>query len=86
MNKGSSFFTIDSSPPAKIARVPFLAPRSPPETGASIEWQFLEDAEVEISTARLGSEVVMSTRIPPGLRPARAPELGSRRTERTSEG
>lgn len=77
---------IDLSPPAKIARVPFLAPRSPPETGASMAEQFLEAAAADISTAREGSEVVISTTIPPGWRPWRAPEERSRRTERTSEG
>ena len=64
----------------------FLAPRSPPETGASTEKQPLETAEDAISAASEGSEVVISTRTPPGRRPERAPEAGSRRTERTSEG
>lgn len=77
---------VDESPPANMARVPSLAPRSPPETGASTDEQPLEAAAAEISTAKEGSDVVMSTRIPPGLRPERAPEVGSRRTERTSEG
>ena len=75
-----------SSPPAKIESYPFLAPRSPPETGASTEMQFTEEAALDISSAREGSEVVMSTRIPPRDRPDKAPELGSRRTRRTSEG
>ncbi|KAF1862290.1 hypothetical protein Lal_00026816 [Lupinus albus] len=57
-----------------MARVPFLAPRSPPETGASTEWQFFSAAAAAISTASEGSDVVMSTRIPPGRRPERAPE------------
>lgn len=77
---------VFSSPPAKIARVAVFAPRSPPETGASIAAQPLEAAAEEISEAREGSEVVMSTRTPPGRRAERAPELVSRRTERTSEG
>lgn len=64
----------------------FLAPRSPPDTGASIAPQPLAVAAAAISEASEGSEVVMSTRTPPGRRPARAPEVGSRRTERTSEG
>lgn len=75
-----------SSPPAKIARVPFLAPRSPPDTGASIEAQFLADAAAAISTAREGSDVVISTKTPPGRRPERAPCSGSKRTLRTSDG
>lgn len=62
------------------------APRSPPETGASIEEQPAVEAAELISTAREGSEVVMSTSTPPGRRPARAPEEGSRMTWRTSEG
>ena len=78
--------TTDSSPPAKIARVPFFAPKSPPETGASIEAQPLAAAAEEISDAREGSDVVMSIRTPPERRPERVPEEGSRRTERTSEG
>lgn len=75
-----------SSPPAKIESFPFLAPRSPPETGASTEKQSTEEAALDISSAREGSDVVMSTRTPPGDRPDKAPEFGSRRTRRTSEG
>ena len=63
-----------------------MAPRSPPETGASIAAQSLAEAAAEISAASEGSEVVMSTRMPPWRRPERAPELGSSKTERTSEG
>lgn len=63
-----------------------MAPRSPPDTGASMAEQFLEEAAADNSEAREGSEVVMSTMIPPGRRPERAPEEGWRRTWRTSEG
>ncbi|KAL8144832.1 hypothetical protein AgCh_003155 [Apium graveolens] len=71
---------------ANIERVPLQAPRSPPETGTSIEKQPLAAAFSEISTAIEGSEVVMSTRIPPELRPERAPEVGWSMTWRMSEG
>ncbi|KAF4390052.1 hypothetical protein F8388_002994 [Cannabis sativa] len=65
LKRGFNRLTTDSSPPAKIARVPFLAPRSPPDTGASIAAQPLAAAEEEISDAREGSDVVISTRTPP---------------------
>lgn len=85
-NRGLSLSMTVLSPPVKIARLPFLAPRSPPDTGASTEWQSFIVAAAEISAAREGSDVVMSTRTPPGRSPGRAPEVESRRTLRTSEG
>uniref|UniRef100_A0A7C9F010 Uncharacterized protein n=1 Tax=Opuntia streptacantha TaxID=393608 RepID=A0A7C9F010_OPUST len=69
-----------------MEREAVLAPRSPPETGASTAKHDFSDAAEAISTAREGSEVVMSMRTPPERRVERAPELGSSRTERTSEG
>lgn len=84
--RGEREATTVGSPPAKIERVAARAPRSPPETGASTEWQCLAAAREEISAAREGSEVVMSTRMPPWRREERAPEVGSRRTDDTSEG
>ena len=51
-----------------------------------MEKQSLEEAAAYISAAREGSEVVMSTSMPPWRRPERAPVVGSSKTERTSEG
>ncbi|KAM2049244.1 hypothetical protein ACFX1T_007680 [Malus domestica] len=48
-------------------------------------WAKIESTErEEISTAREGSEVVMSIKMPPRQSPKSAPVVGSRRTERTS--
>lgn len=69
-----------------MERVAFRAPRSPPETGASTAEQPAEVAAEWISTASEGSEVVMSTKTPPGRRPDRAPVVGWRMTWRTSDG
>ncbi|KAM2359053.1 hypothetical protein ACFX1X_007813 [Malus domestica] len=55
--------------------------RPTPDLWAKIESTVRE----EISTAREGSEVVMSMRMPPGQSPKSAPMVGSRRTERTSD-
>merc|ERR1711903_265067 len=82
---GATASTAGSSPPAKMVSVPFLAPMSPPDTGQSSAAQPFEVAAAAISTASAGSEVVMSTMMPPGLRFARMPS-SPRMTDRTSEG
>uniref|UniRef100_A0A0A9EAU2 Uncharacterized protein n=1 Tax=Arundo donax TaxID=35708 RepID=A0A0A9EAU2_ARUDO len=86
LKSGARRVTTAASPPAKMERVALRAPRSPPETGASTAAHPAAAAAAAISAAREGSEVVMSTRTPPGARPARAPVEGSRAVERTSEG
>ncbi|KAM1034599.1 hypothetical protein EV2_039080 [Malus domestica] len=48
-------------------------------------WAKIESTAREISTVREGSEVVMSTRMPPGRSPKSAPVVGSRRMERASD-
>ncbi|KAL0921085.1 hypothetical protein M5K25_008118 [Dendrobium thyrsiflorum] len=78
--------TAASSPPAKMERVPLRAPLSPPETGASTEKQEAARAASYISAARVGSEVVMSTRKEPEESPEITPDSGSRAARRTSEG
>jgi len=46
------------SPPAIITNYPFLAPISPPDTGASIEKHFFFSASFEMLIASYGDEVV----------------------------
>lgn len=58
------------------------APRYPPDTGASTAEHDLAAAAVSISTARVGSDVVMSTSIPPGRRRESTPSV----TDLTSDG
>lgn len=74
--------TTAGSPPAKMESVAVRAPRSPPETGASMAVQDFAAALAEISAARVGSDVVMSTKTPPGGRRERAASV----TDLTSEG
>mmetsp|Transcript_26393 Transcript_26393/g.102880 ORF Transcript_26393/g.102880 Transcript_26393/m.102880 type:complete len:226 (-) Transcript_26393:226-903(-) len=74
------------SPPTNTERVPFLAPTSPPLTGASRANFPAELAASDISTARDGSDVVISTMIPPLGRPVSTPFSELRITSRTSLG
>ena len=74
-----------AEPPHMMDRVPALAPRSPPVTGASTEWTPFAAAFSAICTARVGVEVVMSTIAPPSLRFASTPS-GPRITDSTSLG
>ena len=83
---GFSFSMIGPSPPVKIESVALRAPRSPPDTGASTAEQPAEVAAECISTASEGSEVVMSTMMPPGRKPERGPVDGWRITWPMSDG
>lgn len=55
------------SPPHIETRVPFLAPTSPPETGASTEPTPFSLAIYSISYAKDGEDVVWSTITEPGF-------------------
>ncbi len=78
-------FTASRSPPTMIDNRASRAPTSPPDTGASMLWIFFDLATAYISRARLGSVVVMSTRMLPFFAPERTPR-SPRMTSRTSGG
>ena len=56
-----------------VTKVPFLAPMSPPETGASTLLTFYLEAIVFISAASCGELVVWSIRNAPGFMCLRIP-------------
>lgn len=82
---GAAFNMASSVPPHMMDSVPALAPTSPPETGASIAKHPAAAAASAMVTARLGVEVVISTRSPPGFRLASTPSEPSV-TDSTSAG
>src|SRR5258708_22533324 len=71
---GSTAFSVSASPPTMKTTSPFLAPQSPPVTGASRK-RTLHSAQAEaIFLASAGDTVLESMYVLPGFRPASAPE------------
>ena len=72
-----------ASPPHITVRAPLMAPRFPPETGASTKRRPLPAAAAASSRATLAEAVVWSTKSAPVFMPAKAPP-SPRVTERRS--
>src|SRR5215211_3288417 len=83
--RGLALSKSSSSPPTMIESVPFLAPTSPPETGASSIPTPLSLAVRASSRARGGEEVLISTMSEPSLAPSNKPPSPAT-TSSTSDG
>src|SRR5688572_16507783 len=68
-----TFSRVDNRPPTMIVKVPFRAPGSPPETGASSASTECFASSAAIERAAAGLIVELSTKISPGCAPATMP-------------
>src|SRR3954463_8146773 len=80
-SSGRAASTSPSSPPTTIVSEPALAPRTPPDTGASTKWTPRSAIVAEMSLVSVGAELLMSSRSVPGVIASSSPS--SRSTERT---
>ena len=73
-----------ASPPHITVSAPLMAPRLPPETGASMNFRPRLSASAPSSRATSAEAVVWSTKIAPGFMPAKAPPSPSTTERRSS--
>ena len=82
-NAGTAFSKTSSRPPTMIVSVPFCAPMSPPETGASRKECPASSSCFPISRVTSGEIVLMSMKSVPAPAPSTAP-FSPKRTASTS--